>query len=163
MFERTPPCGPPTHYSRSFDEHGQPGAGTLESLAEDVAGELPEGWTDLYWDWQPRGDPKGEWVYLAEKKAAADWTGTKAARAIEMDSGVTVKLSGGTVTVDSDEATANMLARKAARGGGHEIILADNSIALLGEGDLRILADAVDDHRSEKMLGSQQHRRGNRP
>lgn len=56
-----------THYSKTFDDTGRPLAISLIGEGDDrAAGQLPEGWDDLFWDWQPRFDPEGAWVHLPE-------------------------------------------------------------------------------------------------
>lgn len=159
MIDESVKIGAPTHYSATFDERGQPYAGTPASIgAADIGGELPQGWDGQFWDWQPRHDPAGKWVQLADKKRAALWRAVKAAAAQTADAGVTVTAGNRTVRIDSDEASANRLARAAGRGAPRTWTLADNTGFAASPAQLRTMADAVNDHRAAVHARAQQIR-----
>jgi hypothetical protein len=79
LLSESVPIGPITHYTRSLDETGRPLA-VPEDHADAVA-LLPEGWDDTFWDWQPRFDPKGQWVQRVGPKREDQWRQLKRARA----------------------------------------------------------------------------------
>lgn len=150
--------GQPTHYTASLDERGQPMAGTLESLAGDVGGELPAGWDDRFWQWQPAGDPAGAWVPLLDAAKAAKWAAVKDARARAMSGGVRTTLADGTaVTLDSDEVSAGRLMRaavmlrRAGRAGTIDWKMADNRLAALNGDQAELLLGVIADYHDEVM------------
>lgn len=72
--------GPPTHYQSTFDDQGRPMvfAPLLVGDSSLIGGVLPKGWDDMFWDWRPRFDPKGQWVYLTAEAKQAEWKAAKA-------------------------------------------------------------------------------------
>jgi len=157
--------GPPTHYSAQLDERGQPMAGTLDSLGDDVGGALPDGWDDQFWQWQPAGDPAGAWVQQVDKRRAALWAEVKRERASAMIAGLVVLLpDGSAVEIDSDEASANLISRaahrlsRAAPRDTFPLTLADDTVREMTRAEMAAIDDALTDHHSAIHARSQQVR-----
>lgn len=95
-----------THYTIAFDRSGRPYAVKPDAYPPDeIAGELPEGWSADFWDWQPRRDPNGQWIELEDKMRSAVWERVKADRAIEREANVDVTIEGRKLKFQADQAS----------------------------------------------------------
>lgn len=151
--------GKPTHSSKSFDERGIPFAVTIES-DPDYGDPLPENWDDLYWDWQPRFDPKGSWVQKLDKKRDITWANIKETREALQSSTLDFTINSKTFNLQIDQKSIDRLKLRLIsleqNGGTTDWTTTDNSIVTLDANDIVTIFTQISEFQNSVHSWSQQ-------